>query len=53
MSYIKIPKAEIAYSDENYIKVIGENIAASLFGGEITGSVSSFETFASCSSHIF
>ena len=48
MSYIKIPKAEIAYSDENYIKVLGENIAASLFGGEITGSVSSFETFASC-----
>ena len=48
MSYIKIPKAEIVYSDENYIKVLGENIAASLFGGEITGSVSSFETFASC-----
>ena len=32
---------------KNYIKVLGENIAASLFGGEITGSVSSFETFAS------
>lgn len=48
MSFIRIPKSDILYSEENYIRALGENMALKLFGGELTGSVSAFETFASC-----
>ena len=50
MSYIKIPKAEIVYSDENYIKYedLPQDYLDAVVSVEITGSVSSFETFASC-----
>ena len=48
MSFIRIPKTDIEYSEENYIRALGENMALKLFGSELTGSVSAFETFASC-----
>lgn len=47
-SYIRIPKAEILWSEENYIRTLSENVALSLYGGELGGSVSAFETYASC-----
>lgn len=49
LKYVKIPKAEIIWSEENFIKAISENAALQLYGNELGGSISSFETFSSCS----
>lgn len=46
--YICIPKAELAWSEENYIQTLSENAALLLYGNEVRGSVSAFETYASC-----
>jgi ATP-dependent helicase/nuclease subunit B len=48
LSYIRIPKADILWSQENYIRTLGENAVLMLYGNEISGSVSAFETYASC-----
>jgi ATP-dependent helicase/nuclease subunit B len=47
-AYIKIPKSDIAWSEENYIKTISENAASLLYGDELRGSVSAFEKYAEC-----
>lgn len=47
-SYLRIPKAELAWSDENYIRTLGETAALGLYGRELGGSVSAFETYAAC-----
>ncbi len=46
--YIRIPKAQIEWSEENYIKALGENIVNEMYGDNISGSVSAFERFAAC-----
>lgn len=46
--YIRIPKSEIAWSEKNWISALSENVAVEVFGNELYGSVSAFETFASC-----
>ena len=48
-SYIKIPKAEIQWGDENTLRTIGQNLAMELYEGKLSGSVSAFEKFAGCS----
>jgi ATP-dependent helicase/nuclease subunit B len=47
-AYIKIPKSDIAWSDENYIKTLSENAASMLYGDELRGSVSAFEKYSGC-----
>ena len=47
-SYIKIPKTEIEWTDENLAKILADGVALKLYGKELTGSVTSFEQFASC-----
>ena len=47
-AYIRIPKADIVWSEGNLNKVLAEGIALELYGRELTGSVTSFEQFASC-----
>lgn len=46
--YIKIPKTEIMWNEENYIRTLSENAALLLYGHEVRGSVSAFETYAGC-----
>lgn len=48
LSYIQIPKAEIAWDTESFIRTLSENVAVALYDGQLHGSVSAFETFASC-----
>lgn len=47
-SYIKIPKTELEWTDENLAKILADGVALKLYGKELTGSVTSFEQFASC-----
>ncbi len=46
--YIRVPKSEIIWSENNYIKALAQNLAVELYGGNIHGSVSAFETFSAC-----
>ncbi len=46
--YIRIPKSEIVWSKDNFINILAENVAAQVYGNELYGSVSAFETYASC-----
>lgn len=46
--YIRIPKSEIVWSEDNYIKALTQNMAVELYGGNIHGSVSAFEIFSEC-----
>ncbi|MBQ4283788.1 MAG: PD-(D/E)XK nuclease family protein, partial [Lachnospira sp.] len=46
--YIRIPKSEIEWNNNNCINILSENVAMEVFGNELFGSVSAFETFASC-----
>lgn len=46
--FIKIPKAELVWTRDNCLDVLAQGIAAGLYGGELSGSVSAFETYASC-----
>lgn len=46
--YIKVPKSEIVWSRDNYIKALAQNMAIELYNGNIHGSVSAFETFSAC-----
>ena len=48
LGYIKIPKAQIEWNEENYINTLSANTVLDLYGNEISGSVTSFEKFASC-----
>lgn len=48
LRYIKIPKQEIVWNQENYIRTLSENAAFLLYGNEVRGSISAFETYASC-----
>ena len=45
--YLKIPKQDIEWT-ENYIKTLSENAALLLYGTQLKGSISAFETYASC-----
>lgn len=47
-SYIKIPKAELCWNEENLSKLLADGVALDLYGRELTGSVTSFEQFAAC-----
>lgn len=47
-SYIRIPKAELEWSDENLAKILADGVALDLYGKELTGSVTSFEQYAAC-----
>lgn len=46
--YLKIPKQDIEWNTENYIKTLSENAALLLYGTQLKGSISAFETYASC-----
>lgn len=46
--YIRVPKSEILWSESNYIQTLSQNLAIELYGGNIHGSVSAFETFSAC-----
>ena len=46
--YLKIPKSELVWSEENIINAISESVAADLYTDKLVGSVTSFEEFASC-----
>lgn len=48
LSYIRIPKAELIWNDENLMRTISESTALALYGKEITGSITAFESYASC-----
>lgn len=48
LGYIRIPKNDIVYNDENYIKALSENVALDLYSDELKGSISAFEKYASC-----
>jgi ATP-dependent helicase/nuclease subunit B len=48
LSYIRIPKSDICWNEENYIQTLSENVAMNLYGQEMTGSITAFESFASC-----
>lgn len=47
-SFLKIPKAELRWSEADYIKTLGVATALRLYGDRLEGSVSSFERFAGC-----
>ncbi len=47
-SYIRIPKAELEWNDENLAKLLADKIALDLYGKDFTGSVTSFEQYATC-----
>lgn len=47
-SYIKIPKTELIWNEDNLAKTLAEGAALQLYGNELTGSVTSFEQFAAC-----
>lgn len=47
-SYIRIPKTELEWNDENFAKLLADGIALDLYGKELTGSVTSFEQYAAC-----
>lgn len=46
--YLRIPKSEITWSGSNHIAALAQELAVRLYSGELTGSVSAFEIFASC-----
>ena len=46
--YIKIPKSSIEWSEENYIKALSENVVNNMYGDNIEGSVTAFESYAAC-----
>ena len=46
--YLKIPKQDIEWNTENYIKTLSANAALLLYGTQLKGSISAFETYASC-----
>ncbi len=48
LSYIRIPKSELIYEENQFIEDIGEMLALQLYGEELHGSVSSFENFTAC-----
>ena len=47
-SYIRIPKAELEWSEEGLSKLLAEGVALELYGKELAGSVTSFEQYAAC-----
>lgn len=47
-SYLKIPKADILWSEDNLVRALSESVALELYGKQLTGSVTSFENYASC-----
>lgn len=51
-AYIRIPKADIVWSEVNLNKVLAEGIALELYGRELTGSVTSLNSSLRASSHI-
>ncbi len=48
LSCIRIPKADIAWSRDAFVRTLTESTAAALYGGYLQGSVSAFEKYASC-----
>lgn len=48
LKYIRIPKNDIDWNQENYIRTLSDNAALALYGDEINGSISAFEKYASC-----
>ncbi|MDO5402317.1 MAG: PD-(D/E)XK nuclease family protein, partial [Eubacteriales bacterium] len=48
LSYIRIPKSDIKWDNENLLRTISEGVALSLYGQELTGSITAFESFAAC-----
>lgn len=48
LKYIKIPKSDLSWDEGNLAKTISENLALEMYGDELYGSISSFETFSSC-----
>lgn len=48
LSYIKIPKSDIKWDKENLLRTISEGVALSVYGKELTGSITAFESFAAC-----
>lgn len=47
-TFIKIPKAQIQWNEENYINALSANTVLDLYGREVSGSITSFEKFAAC-----
>ena len=48
LSYLRIPKSDLVWNDENLARTISESTALALYGQELTGSITAFESYASC-----
>jgi len=48
LHYIRIPKSELVYRQDSFIKLLGESLALALYNERLTGSISAFEQFAAC-----
>lgn len=48
LSYLKIPKTDIQWTDENIMRTISEKTALDIYGKELTGSITAFESYAAC-----
>jgi ATP-dependent helicase/nuclease subunit B len=48
LGYIRIPKSELVYEENQFIEDLGETLALQLYGEELYGSVSAFEKFTGC-----
>jgi ATP-dependent helicase/nuclease subunit B len=48
LGYIRIPKSELVFEENQFIEDLGETLALQLYGEELYGSVSAFEKFTGC-----